>query len=97
MGPIGRNIARLLRTLGMRTVGVRRSAEAVDACDHTIPYGDLPSVLATATAYCSCRVVNGGGARRFVVIAKNYDMDTNVVLALSVARQQSHHQGGTQC
>ena len=41
MGPIGRNIAGLLKTLGMRTIGVRRSAEPVPACDRTIAYGDL--------------------------------------------------------
>ena len=45
MGPIGRNIARLLKTLGLRTIGVRRSAEPVPACDRTIAYGELTSVL----------------------------------------------------
>src|SRR5207302_5483113 len=33
LGPIGRNIARLLTALEMRTVGVRRSADAVPNCD----------------------------------------------------------------
>src|SRR5436190_7175804 len=41
MGPIGRNIATLLAGLGMRSIGVRRSAEPVDACDRTIAYADL--------------------------------------------------------
>jgi len=45
MGPIGRNIAALLKTLGLRTIGVRRSAEPVPACDRTIAYGELISVL----------------------------------------------------
>lgn len=45
LGPIGRNIARLLKTLEMRTVGVRRSAEAVPNCDRVIAYADLPGVL----------------------------------------------------
>jgi phosphoglycerate dehydrogenase-like enzyme len=46
MGPIGRNIAVLLKGLGMRSIGVRRTAEPVDACDRTIAYAGLPSVLA---------------------------------------------------
>ena len=41
MGPIGRNIAALLKALGMRTTGVRRSAEPAPACDRTVAYGDL--------------------------------------------------------
>src|SRR6185312_13222081 len=42
---------------------------------------------ATATAYCSCRVVKGCGASRFAVIVLDYDIYTNVVLDLSVAGQ----------
>src|ERR1700761_3986513 len=44
MGPIGRNIARLLKALEMRSIGVRRSAEPVPECDRTVAYADLPSV-----------------------------------------------------
>src|SRR5206468_1855914 len=47
---------------------------------------------ATATAYCSCRVLKGCGASPLVdtasvVIVSNYDIYTNVVLDLSVAGQ----------
>jgi D-2-hydroxyacid dehydrogenase (NADP+) len=45
MGPIGRNVAVLLRALGMTSIGVRRSADPVPECDRTIAYADLPSVL----------------------------------------------------
>jgi phosphoglycerate dehydrogenase-like enzyme len=41
MGPIGRNIAALLKMLGMSVVGVRRTAEPVAPCDRTIAYGQL--------------------------------------------------------
>src|SRR6185369_6330544 len=35
MGPIGRNIAALLKMLGMNAIGVRRGAQRVAACDRT--------------------------------------------------------------
>ena len=54
MGPIGRNIARLLKALEMRTIGVRRSAEPVPECDRTIAYGDLPRVLPQADCLILC-------------------------------------------
>src|SRR6185436_10067637 len=45
LGPIGRNIAALVKMLGLRAIGVRRSAEPVEPCDRTIAYGQLPDVL----------------------------------------------------
>ena len=54
MGPIGRNIALLLKTLGMSVVGVRRSAEPVPNCDRTITYDRLPEVLPRADWLILC-------------------------------------------
>jgi D-2-hydroxyacid dehydrogenase (NADP+) len=54
MGPIGRNIARLLKGLGMRSIGVRRSAEPVEGCDRTIAYADLAEVLPQADCLILC-------------------------------------------
>jgi len=54
MGPIGRNIARLLKALGMRSIGVRRSAEPVPECDRTVAYTDLPTVLPQADVLVLC-------------------------------------------
>jgi phosphoglycerate dehydrogenase-like enzyme len=54
MGPIGRNIARLLKALDMRSIGVRRSAEPVPECDRTVAYADLPSVLPEADVLILC-------------------------------------------
>jgi D-2-hydroxyacid dehydrogenase (NADP+) len=48
MGPIGREIARLLRAFGLRVVGVRREAEPVAECDETITYAALASKLPAA-------------------------------------------------
>lgn len=48
MGPIGREIARLLRAFGLRVVGVRREAQAVAECDETITYESLVSRLPQA-------------------------------------------------
>src|SRR5262245_58716124 len=54
MGPIGRNIAGLLRMLGMRVVGVRRSAEPVEPCDRTVAYDHLHAVLPEADWLILC-------------------------------------------
>jgi phosphoglycerate dehydrogenase-like enzyme len=54
LGPIGRNIARLLKALEMRTVGVRRSPEAVANCDRVIAYADLTGVLPEAEWLILC-------------------------------------------
>ncbi len=54
MGPIGRNIATLLKTLGMATVGVRRTADAAPPCDRTIAYDQLPDVLPQADVLILC-------------------------------------------
>jgi phosphoglycerate dehydrogenase-like enzyme len=54
MGPIGRNIARLVTGLGLRTIGVRRSADPVPECDCTIAYADLPGVLTQADWLILC-------------------------------------------
>ena len=54
MGPIGRNIATLLKTLGMATVGVRRTSEAAPPCDRTIAYDQLQDVLPQADVLILC-------------------------------------------
>ena len=48
LGPIGRHIAGLLKMLGMRTIGVRRSTEPVPPCDDTIAYEGLHAALSGA-------------------------------------------------
>jgi phosphoglycerate dehydrogenase-like enzyme len=54
LGPIGRTVAGLLKMLGMRVVGARRSADPVDACDRTIPYGRLGEALPAADWLILC-------------------------------------------
>ena len=54
MGPIGRNIAALLKMLGMRVIGARRSAEAVASCDLTVAYDRLAGVLPQADWLILC-------------------------------------------
>ena len=48
LGPIGREIARLLRAFGLRVTGVRRGAEAVPECDETITFAQLRARLPQA-------------------------------------------------
>ena len=45
LGPIGRNIAGLLKMLGMKVIGARRGAEPVEPCDRTIVYDRLIDAL----------------------------------------------------
>ncbi len=54
LGPIGRTIAMLLKTLGLSTVGVRRTAEPVSSCDRVVPYERLAEVLPTADWLILC-------------------------------------------
>ena len=54
MGPIGRTVAMLLKTLGLSTIGVRRSAEPVPSCDRVVPYGRLAEVLPLADWLILC-------------------------------------------
>ena len=54
LGPIGRNIATLLKMLGMSTIGVRREAQPVAPCDRTVAYADLPEVLPQADWLILC-------------------------------------------
>ena len=54
LGPIGRNIARLLGMLGMTAIGVRRIAEPVEPCERTIAYGQLNEVLPRADWLILC-------------------------------------------
>lgn len=54
LGPIGRNIAALLKVLGLQVIGARRSAEPVAPCDRTVSYGDLPGVLPQADWLILC-------------------------------------------
>lgn len=54
LGPIGRTIARLLKTLGMTTIGARRSAEPVPPCDETIAYESLHAALPRADWLILC-------------------------------------------
>jgi len=54
MGPIGRTIASLLATLGLRTIGVRRTAEPVEPCERVVAYGQLHEVLPQADWLILC-------------------------------------------
>ena len=54
LGPIGRNLARLLKALGMTVVGVRRNPEPVDHCDRTIAYDRLHEALPRADWLILC-------------------------------------------
>ena len=54
LGPIGRNIAGLLQMLGMVSVGVRRTAEALAPFEQVISYERLPEVLPRADWLILC-------------------------------------------
>jgi D-2-hydroxyacid dehydrogenase (NADP+) len=54
LGPIGRNIAALLKMLGMKVIGARRSAGPVPPCDRTVAYGCLSEVLPEADWLILC-------------------------------------------
>jgi phosphoglycerate dehydrogenase-like enzyme len=54
LGPIGRNIAVLLKMLGMTVIGARRSAEPVAPCDRTVAYDRLSEVLPEADWLILC-------------------------------------------
>src|SRR4051812_29803990 len=54
MGPIGRNIAALLKMLGMTSIGVRRTAEPAAGFERVIAYADLPTVLPRADWLILC-------------------------------------------
>ncbi len=54
LGPIGRNIAALLKMLGMTAIGVRRNPEPVEPCDLTVVYDRLPEVLPKADWLILC-------------------------------------------
>jgi phosphoglycerate dehydrogenase-like enzyme len=45
LGPIGREVARLLTAIGVRVVGVRRSAQPVEHCDATISFAQIREAL----------------------------------------------------
>jgi phosphoglycerate dehydrogenase-like enzyme len=48
LGPIGQEIARLLKALSMRVIGVRRNASPCPPCDETVAFDRLPEVLPRA-------------------------------------------------
>ncbi|MDP1752645.1 MAG: NAD(P)-dependent oxidoreductase, partial [Reyranella sp.] len=54
LGPIGRNIAALLKMLGMKVIGARRSAQPVEPCDRTVAYDRLGEVLPEADWLILC-------------------------------------------
>ena len=54
MGPIGRNIAALLKMLGMTSIGVRRTAEPALGFERVIAYADLSTVLPQADWLILC-------------------------------------------
>ncbi|QJR13721.1 D-2-hydroxyacid dehydrogenase [Usitatibacter palustris] len=45
LGPIGTEVARLLKAVGLRVVGIRRAAQPHLHCDETAAYGDLAKYL----------------------------------------------------
>jgi phosphoglycerate dehydrogenase-like enzyme len=54
MGPIGRNIATLLKAFGFTVIGARRSAEPVPPCDSTIGYEQIHEALPKADWLILC-------------------------------------------
>jgi D-2-hydroxyacid dehydrogenase (NADP+) len=54
LGPIGRNIATLLKALGMKVIGARRTSEPVAPCDRTVAYDHLAEVLPEADWLILC-------------------------------------------
>ncbi len=48
LGPIGRTLAALLKMVGLRVIGVRRTDAPVEPCDRTIAYASLHQVLPEA-------------------------------------------------
>jgi phosphoglycerate dehydrogenase-like enzyme len=54
LGPIGQNLAPLLKMLGLTVIGVRREAEPVPPCDRTITYADLANVLPATDVLILC-------------------------------------------
>jgi phosphoglycerate dehydrogenase-like enzyme len=54
LGPIGRNMAVLLGMLGLRVIGVRRSAGPVAGCERTITFDRLRDVLPEADWLVLC-------------------------------------------
>jgi D-2-hydroxyacid dehydrogenase (NADP+) len=54
LGPIGQNIARLLKALGLSVIGMRRSAGAVEPCDRTVTYEQIRDVLPLADWLILC-------------------------------------------
>jgi len=45
LGPIGREVARLMRAFGMRTIGVRQQAVPCDEVDQTLTYAEIDTAL----------------------------------------------------
>jgi D-2-hydroxyacid dehydrogenase (NADP+) len=54
LGAIGRNIAALLKVLGMSVIGVRRSPDPVEPCDRTLTYDRLGEALPKADWLILC-------------------------------------------
>ncbi|MGE3916980.1 MAG: D-2-hydroxyacid dehydrogenase [Hyphomicrobiaceae bacterium] len=54
LGPIGQNLAPLLKSLGLRVIGVRREASSVPPCDRTITYAEMHAVLPEADVLVLC-------------------------------------------
>ncbi|MDN3922529.1 D-2-hydroxyacid dehydrogenase [Roseateles violae] len=54
LGPIGLEVSRLLRTLGLRVTGVRSRAEPLPSVDHTVTYEELADVVQTADWLIVC-------------------------------------------
>ena len=54
MGPIGRETARLLRAIGLVTVGVRRGSEPLPDVERTLTYTELDTVLPTTDWLILC-------------------------------------------
>jgi phosphoglycerate dehydrogenase-like enzyme len=48
LGPIGQEVARLLKALRMQVIGVRRNAVQTPPCDRTVAFGQLRGVLPIA-------------------------------------------------
>ncbi len=59
LGPIGLEVARLLRALGLRLTGIRRKAQDCPAVDLTLPYEAIDQVLSDCDWLILCCPLSG--------------------------------------
>jgi phosphoglycerate dehydrogenase-like enzyme len=84
MGPIGQEVARLLRMLHIKVIGVRRSNEVLPECDETIALSRIDDVLPRADwLVLACPLTD---ATRGLVDARRIDLLPATAYLINVAR-----------